>query len=206
MKVLLINGSSHDEGCTYTALSEVAGVLNKNGIKTEIINLGRDSLIDCTACGACNKLKKCVHEDKVNEVAQKAKVADGFIFGSPVYYAHPSGRILSFMDRLFYSDKDKVFNHKPAASIASCRRSGITASLDVINKYFTFAQMPIVSSSYWNGVHGNTPEETKQDLEGLETMRNIGENMTWLLKCIQLGKENNVLPIGNRTIKTSFIR
>lgn len=206
MKVLLINGSSRDNGCTFTALKEITKTLDSNDIESEIINLGKDSIIDCTACGACNNLKKCVHDDMVNEVIEKARTIDAFVFGSPVYYAHPSGRILSFMDRLFYSDKEKVMHHKPAASIASCRRSGITASLDVINKYFTFAQMPIISSTYWNGVHGNKPEEVMEDLEGLETMRNIGENMSWILKCIQLGKDQNITPIAKKTIGTNFIR
>lgn len=206
-KVLLINGSCNPQGCTYTALSEVASVLNQEGIATEIIQLGKDPIRDCIGCGACAKLGKCVFDDDlVNEVHEKALEADGFVFGTPVYYAHPSGRILSFLDRLFYSSKD-AFAFKPGAAVASARRAGSTASLDVLNKYFTIAKMPVVSSNYWNMVHGNTPGEVKQDLEGLQIMRGIGQNMAWMIKCIEAGKAAGITyPQTEQKIKTNFIR
>lgn len=206
-KVLLINGSCHEHGCTYTALCEVAGALEKEGVETEIIQLGNGAIRDCIACGACAKLHKCVFDDDlVNEVKEKAKEADGFVFGTPVYYAHPSGRILSFLDRLFYSGS-RDFAFKPAAAVASARRAGTTASIDVLNKYFTIARMPVVSSSYWNMVHGNKPEEVLQDLEGLQVMRGIGQNMAWLLKCIEAGKAAGIeTPEIEKKIATNFIR
>jgi multimeric flavodoxin WrbA len=208
MKVLLVNGSPRAKGCTYTALMEIAAVLEREGIEWELINAGNKAIRDCTACGSCAKLDKaCIFDDDaVNEIIQKADKADGFIFGTPVYYAHPSGRLLSLMDRLFYAGC-AAFAHKPAAAIASARRAGTTASIDVLNKYFTFAQMPVVSSTYWNMVHGNSPDEVKNDLEGLQTMRNLAMNMAWLLKCIELGKENNIhAPVSERNFRTNFIR
>lgn len=206
-KVLLINGSGNAHGCTFTALSEVAGMLNQEGIETEIIQLGKEPIRDCIGCGACAKLGHCVFEDDlVNEVAEKARHADGFVFGTPVYYAHPSGRILSFLDRLFYS-AGGAFAFKPAAGVASARRAGTTASLDVLNKYFTIARMPVVSSNYWNMVHGNTPEEVKQDLEGLQIMRGIGQNMAWMIKCIEAGKAAGIAcPQTEQKVRTNFIR
>lgn len=206
-KVLLINGSGNEHGCTYTALSEVAATLEKEGITTEIIQLGKDPVRDCIGCGACAKLGKCVFDDDlVNRVHEKALEADGFVFGTPVYYAHPSGRILSFLDRLFYSGGG-AFAFKPGAAVASARRAGTTASLDVLNKYFTIARMPVVSSNYWNMVHGNTPEEVKQDLEGLQIMRGIGQNMAWMIKCIEAGKAAGIsYPQTEKKIKTNFIR
>ena len=190
MKVLLFNGSSREHGCTYTALKEVEKSLNDNGIETEIIFLG--DVKDCMGCGACRKTGKCViSDDKINEYVEKARQADGFVFGSPVYYAHPSGRLLSAMDRMFYSG-GSAFKFKPACAIVSARRSGTTASMDAINKYFSINCMPIVSSNYWNMVHGNKPEETLQDLEGLQIMRILGQNMAWLLKCIELGRKNGI--------------
>lgn len=205
-KVLLLNGSCNEEGCTYTALSEVAAQLEKEGVETEIFQLGKDELRDCIGCGACGKLGKCRFEDKVNDFVEKAREADGFVFGTPVYYAHPSGRILSFLDRAFYSGKS-AFVRKPAAAVASARRAGTTASLDVLNKYFTISEMPVVSSSYWNMVHGNKPEEVKQDLEGLQTMRGIGRNMAWLIRCIEAGKAAGIqYPESEPKVKTSFIR
>lgn len=206
-KVLLINGSGNEHGCTYTALSEVAATLEKEGIATEIIQLGKDPVRDCIGCGACAKLGKCVFDDDlVNQVHEKALEADGFVFGTPVYYAHPSGRILSFLDRLFYSGGG-AFAFKPGAAVASARRAGTTASLDVLNKYFTITRMPVVSSNYWNMVHGNTPEEVKQDLEGLQIMRGIGQNMAWMIKCIEAGKAAGIsYPQTEKKIKTNFIR
>ena len=204
----MINGSPHEKVCTYTALREAADVLEKNGIETEIVYLGKGPIRDCIGCGGCAKLDNaCVFgDDCINEIIKKAETADGFIFGTPVYYAHPSGRILSALDRLFYAG-GSAFAHKPGAAVASARRAGTTASVDVLNKYFTIAQMPVVSSTYWNVVHGNTPEDVKQDLEGLQTMRNIGENMTWLLKCIEAGKEKGIIaPTADKSQKTNFIR
>lgn len=208
MKVLLINGSAKKNGCTFTALSEVAATLEEDGIITEIIHLGTEPIRDCTGCGRCGSLGgTCTYSDDcINEIIEKAKGADGFVFGSPVYYAHPSGRLLSAMDRLFYAG-GAAFAQKPAAAITSARRAGTTASLDAILKHFSFAKMPIVSSSYWNMVHGNTPEDVKKDEEGLQTMRNLGRNMAWMLKCIELGKENGVeVPAMEREFRTSFIR
>lgn len=208
MKVLLLNGSSRPKGCTYTALSEIVSVLEAENIQAEIVNLGNQPIRDCIGCGKCSELHNaCVfNDDMVNELLKKAEEADGFIFGTPVYYAHPSGRILSVLDRLFYAGSS-VFAHKPGAAISSARRGGTTASMDVLNKYFTIAQMPVVSSTYWNMVHGNTPDEVKQDLEGLETMRNIGKNMAWLLKCIDFGKRNGVnIPDTKKSVYTNFVR
>lgn len=208
MKVLLVNGSSRPQGCTYTALNEIAVTLNNENIETEILFLGNEPVRDCVACGACSKLGgKCVYDnDVVNRLIEKAKEADGFIFGSPVYYAHPSGRILSVLDRAFYAGK-AAFIHKPAAVVLSARRGGTTASFDVLNKYLTISQMPVVSSTYWNMVHGSVPEDVKKDEEGLQTMRNIALNMSWLLKCIALGKDNGIdAPVAESSHKTNFIR
>ena len=207
MKVLLINGSSRKE-CTYTALSKVAESLNEEGIETEIINLGGTPVRDCIGCGMCakNGNARCVfNDDIVNTIIEKAEESDGFIFGTPVYYAHPSGRILSVLDRAFYAGK-KAFEFKPGASIISARRGGTVASFDVLNKYFTISQMPIVSSTYWNNVHGNNKEEVVQDLVGIQTMYNLGKNMAWILKCIESGKQNNINKPINKTVKTNFIR
>ena len=207
MKVLLINGSSRRE-CTFTALSKVAESLNEEGIETEIISIGGNPIRDCIACGMCTKNgdSRCVFKDDVvNEIIEKAEKSDGFVFGTPVYYAHPTGRILSVLDRAFYAGK-KAFEFKPGASVISARRGGTVASFDVLNKYFTISQMPIVSSTYWNNVHGNNKEEVKQDLEGMQTMYNLGKNMAWLLKCIESGKNNNINRPVNKTVKTNFIR
>ena len=206
MKVILVNGSPHKEGCTYTALSEVAKALNSNGIETEIFHLGTEPVAGCIACGACSKTGKCIYNDPVNEFVEKAKDADGFIFGSPVYYSGMSGQLCSFMDRAFYSG-GKYMAGKPAAAVVSCRRGGATATFEQINKYFMITNMPVVSSQYWNQVHGNTPDEVKQDLEGLQTMRTLGANMAWLLKCIEAGKKAGIeIPERETPIKTNFIR
>ncbi|AAK81273.1 multimeric flavodoxin WrbA [Clostridium acetobutylicum] len=208
MKVLLINGSPHAKGCTYTALSEVAKALEEENIETEIFQIGTKPVRGCIGCGTCSKTGsgKCVFDDDtLNAGLEKAKTADGFIFGSPVHYAAASGALTSFLDRFFYAGKD--FAYKPGAAIVSCRRGGAAAAFDQLNKYFTIANMPIVSSQYWNMVHGNTPEEVKQDLEGMQTMRTLGKNMAWLLKSIQAGKEAGVkLPEKEQTIRTNFIR
>ena len=205
MKVLLVNGSCHEKGCTYTALAEVAKALNENGVETEIYQLGGKKISGCNGCWACKKIKKCVVEDGVNEFVEKAAEFDGFVFGSPVYYASASGNLVSFMDRVFYSG-GKFLAYKPAAAVVSCRRAGASTTFDVINKYFTINNMPIVGSNYWNEIHGNTAEEAAQDEEGLQTMRVLGTNMAWLLKCLQLGKEAGVEPVKERKIMTNFIR
>lgn len=208
MKVLLINGSSRPNGCTYTALNEVAKTLNSENIETEILFIGNEPVRDCIGCLSCRNLDgKCVFDDDiVNKIIEKAKDADGFVFGSPVYYAHPSGRILSVLDRVFYAG-NSVFAHKPAAAIASARRGGTTATFDVLNKYFTISQMPIVSSTYWNMVHGTCADDVLKDEEGLQTMRNIGVNMAWLLKCIEAGRNNGIkAPAADKSHRTNFIR
>ncbi|MFL0248047.1 flavodoxin family protein [Candidatus Clostridium stratigraminis] len=208
MKVLLINGSPKANGCTYTALCEVAKELEKENIETEIFHVGKNPLRGCMACGGCsrdNSGKCSFNDDTVNIALEKAKAADGFVFGSPVHYAGASGHITSFLDRFFYAGYG--FEYKPGAAVVSCRRGGSTAALDQLNKYFTISNMPIVSSQYWNMVHGNTPDEVKQDLEGMQTMRTLGKNMAWLLKCIQAGKETGVLmPEKETRAVTNFIR
>ena len=206
MKVLLVNGSHHEKGCTYTALAEVAKALNENGVETEIYQLAGKKIEGCKGCWACKKTKKCVIDDgTVNEFVKKAAEFDGFVFGSPVYYASASGSLISFMDRVFYSG-GKFLAYKPAAAVVSCRRAGASTTFDVINKYFTINNMPIVASNYWNEIHGNTAEEAAQDEEGLQTMRVLGNNMGWLLKCIELGKAAGVQPITEKKIWTNFIR
>ena len=205
MKVLLVNGSLREKGCTYTALCEVAKALNANGVETEIYWIGNASVTGCRGCGACRKLGKCAFDDGVNEFVQKASEFDGYVFGSPVYYASASGALVSFMDRAFYSG-GKAMAYKPAAAVASCRRAGASTTLDVLNKYFTINNMQVVGSNYWNEVHGNKPEEVMQDGEGLQTMRILGNNMAWLLKCLQLGKEAGLAPIKEEKIRTNFIR
>lgn len=194
MKVLLLNGSSRKNGCTYLALSEVAKVLNENEIDTEIVQMGGRPVRDCIGCNGCAGKGQCVFGDDIaNEIIAKAKDADGFVFGSPVYYAHPSGQVLSLLDRVFYAGGE-AFIHKPGAVIVTARRAGTTASLDVLNKYLLNAQMPIASSTYWNMVFGPAPELVEQDKEGLQTMRNLARNMAWLLRCIQAGQKQGCLP------------
>lgn len=206
MKVILVNGSPHKNGCTYTALCEIADTLNQENIETEIYWIGNKPISGCIACKSCVKTGKCIINDTVNEFLEKAKDADGFIFGSPVHYAGASGALTSFMDRVFYH-KSSGFAGKPAAAIASCRRGGASATFDQLNKYFTICSMPVVSSQYWNMVHGNTPDEVRKDLEGLQTMRTLGRNMAWLLKCIDAGKKAGIeLPVPEEKIATNFIR
>ena len=205
MKVMLLNGSSHPDGCTALALRQAAKVIEEEGIGTEIIFLGNAPMADCIACGHCRKAGQCVFDDIVNEIARKAKDCDGFIFGSPVYYAHPSARLLTVLDRVFYS-AGKNFACKPGAAVLSARRAGTTASFDVINKYFTINRMPVVSSTYWNNIHGNAAEEAAQDAEGLQTMTNLGKNMAWLIKCIDLARKQGLEPPENPKIATNFIR
>ena len=205
MKVLLINGSPNAKGCTYTALEEVSKTLNQEGIETEIIHVGNKDIRGCIACRKCKTNGKCVFNDIVNEVAPKFNECDGIIIGSPVYYASANGTLISFIDRLFYSmPADKTM--KVGAAVVSCRRGGNTSTFDEINKYFTISGMPVASSQYWNMVHGNSPEEVKQDLEGMQTMRTLGKNMAFLMKSIQLGKEQFELPEKESHIFTNFIR
>lgn len=205
MKVLLINGSPNAKGCTYTALEEVSKTLNQEGIETEIIHVGNKDIRGCIACRKCKTNGKCVFNDIVNEVAPKFNECDGIIIGSPVYYASANGTLISFIDRLFYSmPADKTM--KVGVAVVSCRRGGNTTTFDEINKYFTISGMPVASSQYWNMVHGNSPEEVKQDLEGMQTMRTLGKNMAFLMKSIQLGKEQFGLPEKEPHIFTNFIR
>jgi len=209
MKVLLINGSPHKEGCTYTALKEVASSLEREGIETEIFWIENKPIGGCIGCNTCRKSGSgtCVFDDVVNILSEKCKEADGFIFGSPVHYAAASGNLTACMDRLFYSAPKDVFHLKPAACILSARRSGPTAAFDQLNKYFTISQMPIVSSCYWNMVHGAKPEEVFEDKEGLLTMRTLGRNMAYMLKCIEAGKLAGIpLPEQEAPVRTNFIR
>ncbi len=207
MKVLLLNGSTRKNGCTYTALCEVARVLGEEGIETEMIQMGGMPVRDCIACGKCKGVGKCaIDGDIVNELIEKAKTCDGFVFGSPVYYAHPTGQIQAVLDRVFYAG-GKNFAHKPAAAVVSARRAGTTASFEVLNKYFTINQMPIVSSTYWNMVHGATPADVLKDEEGMQTMRNLAKNMAYLLKCIQAaGSQGIEPPEAEKAFRTNFIR
>lgn len=206
MKVLLINGSPHAKGCTYTALNEAALELNRQGIDTELVHMGNKPVPGCTACGGCAGKGHCVFDDIVNQLIDKAAAADGFLIGSPVYYASPNGSLISLLDRLFYAGKQSLA-YKPAAAVVSARRGGTTSAFEVINKYFTISNMPVVSSQYWNMVHGNNPDQVKQDLEGLQTMRRLADNMAWLLKCIELGRNQGIVPApAEPGITTNFIR
>lgn len=206
MKVILINGSPNEKGCTYTALSEIEKQLHKHDIETELIYLGKNPIPGCIACGICRKTGKCFIDDQVNTIIEKSDSFNAIIFGSPVYYASASGQITSFLDRLFFAGSTK-FRNKPGASIVSCRRAGSTAAFDQLNKYFTISSMPIISSQYWNQVHGNTPQDVMQDHEGLQTMRTLANNMVWLLRCIEAGKNAGVpLPQSETKVATNFIR
>ena len=205
MKVLLINGSPNAKGCTYTALSEVEKALNNEGVETEIVHVGHKDIRGCIGCRLCKQTGKCVFDDIVGEVQAKFAEADGIVVGSPVYYSGPNGTLISFLDRMFYSSTvDKRF--KVGAAVVSCRRGGNTATFDVLNKYFTINQMPIVSSQYWNMVHGNNPDEVRQDIEGLQTMRTLGKNMAFLMKAIALAKDEYGLPEKEAITFTNFIR
>lgn len=205
MKVLMINGSPNETGCTYTALSEAASQLEKNGVETEIIQFGKSSVRGCIGCNSCAETHRCIFDDVVNIALEKMESADGLIVGSPVYYASANGSVISFLDRMFYAGD--CFAYKPGAAVASARRAGTTATLDELNKYFTIANMPVVSSQYWNMVHGMTPEEVRQDLEGLQIMRRLGDNMAWLLRCIEAGRRAGVKPPEPEEKQfTNFIR
>ena len=207
MKVLLLNGSPNAQGCTYTALQEVAKELQKCGIESEIFQIGKKPISGCIACKGCKTAGCCVLPDSiVTEFQSKLRECDGLIAGSPVYFASANGSLISLLDRAFYSNRTG-FENKPAAAVASARRAGTTATIDELNKYFLLAGMPVVSSSYWNVVHGNTPEEVLQDEEGLQTMRNLARNMAWMLKSIDAGKKAGIeAPVRELDHRTNFIR
>ena len=192
MNVLLVNGSPHAKGCTDRALREVGAALAEEGVGSEVFWIGVKPLAGCIACGQCGRLGRCVFNDRVNEFLQVAGGFDGFVFGSPVHYAGAGGAITSFMDRAFYASGPKLFYMKPAAAVVSARRGGNTATWDQLNKYFGIKQMPIVTSQYWNMVHGNTPAEVEQDLEGLQTMRTLARNMAFMLTCLEAGRAAGV--------------
>lgn len=204
MKALLINGSPHAKGCTYTALSELKHTLEAEGIETELIHVGNQDVRGCIACGQCRKLGKCVFDDVVNEVASKLAEADAFVIGAPVYYSSPAGGAISFMDRLFFSTFNVDKTMKVGAAVVTCRRGGNTASFDVLNKYFSISGMPIASSQYWNMVYGGSAEEVLKDAEGLQTMRTLGRNMAFMINSIQLGKQQFGLPEKEPTTFTNF--
>lgn len=210
MKVLLVNGSPHKEGCTYTALCEVSEALNKNGIDTDIFWIGNKPLSGCIACKSCVEKNQCVFQDTVNEFLNIAGNYDGFVFGTPVHWGAAGGAITSFMNRAFYADLcggGNRFLLKPAAAVVSARRAGTTATWDQINKYFALMQMPIISSRYWNIIHGATPEEVKKDLEGMQTMRFLGRNMAYFMKCKKLAQKAGLQPPEQETVTfTNFIR
>lgn len=211
MKVLLINGSPNEKGCTYTALEEIAHTLNMNEIDTEIYYIGKEAIVPCRDCRCCVKLQRCVIDDKVNELLLRISDFDGFVVGSPVHYASASGVISPFLDRLFFAGSrmpgKNPFRHKPGTAVVSCRRAGSTATLDQLNKYFLINQMPIISGRYWNMVHGSTPEQVKKDLEGMQNMRIVAKNLAWHLKCKEAGKKLGIIPPkAEDTIYTNFIR
>ena len=206
MKVLLLNGSPNAHGCTYTALREVAKTLEKHEIEAEIFQIGTKPVAGCIACRTCKSGQPCIFNDGVNELAARLDEFDAIVVGAPVYYSGPSGQSTAFLDRLFYSASAKL-RGKPGAAVVSCRRGGASASYDRLNKYFGINSMPIVTSQYWNQVHGNTPEEVLQDEEGMQTMRTLGENMAWLLKCIEAGKAAGVpAPTQEAYVHTNFLR
>lgn len=207
MKVLLVNGSPHAKGSTFTALSQAAEQLHKAGIETDIMQIGARDIRGCIACCKCAETGYCIfRDDPVNEGIDRLRGADGLIVGSPVYYAGPNATLCAFMDRVFFL-KSAPYAFKPAACVVSCRRGGASASFDRLNKYFTIARMPIVSSQYWNSIHGNNAEEAVQDLEGLQTMRTLGDNMAWMLRCIEAGRKAGINPPApEKWIATNFIR
>lgn len=207
MKVLLINGSPHVQGCTYTALSEVEKTLNEQGVETQIFQIGAKPVWGCIACHKCKGgVGRCIFDDDpANTLIDLIKEADGVIIGSPVYYAGINGTLSALLDRVFYAGS-RTFRYKPAAGIVSCRRGGAGSAFDRLNKYFTISGMPVVSSQYWNAVHGMTPEQVKEDQEGLQMMRTLGLNMAWLLKSIESGKSSVELPKQEKWTPTNFIR
>ena len=207
MKVLLVNGSPHEKGCTNRALIEIQNTLREEGVDSEILWLGKTPLGGCIACGGCRHDGQCIYDDVLNRSREKFRAADGFVFGSPVHYAAASGNLTAFMDRLFYSESKNTFFMKPAAAITSARRAGTTATMDQLNKYFSISQMPIVSSRYWNMVHGSTPEQVEEDQEGLWTMRALARNMAYLLKCKEAAQAAGIaLPMQEKGEYTNFVR
>lgn len=205
MKILLLNGSPHAAGSTYTALHEVEKILQENGIETELIQVGHLAVRSCEACGYCKKNGRCVFDDAVNEVAAKFEAADGLVVGSPVYFASANATLVAFLTRLFYSTHfDKTM--KVGAAVVAARRGGCSATFDELNKFFTISGMPVVSSQYWNNIHGHNAGDAVQDAEGLQTMRTLGRNMAFLVKSIALGKEQFGLPQKEQRISTNFIR
>ena len=206
MKVLLFNGSPRAKGCTYTALCEIEKILHEEGIETELVQVGTQPVAGCIACGKCKDGAPCIFDDQVNALAKRLDEFDGIIVGAPIYYAGPSAQSTAFLDRLFYTSAAKL-KGKPAAAIVSCRRGGASAGFDRLNKYFSINSMPIVTSQYWNQVHGNTPEEVQQDEEGMQTMRTLARNMAWLLRCIEAGKNCGItMPPYEPRLRTNFIR
>lgn len=206
MKILLVNGSPHEKGCTYTALCEVASELEKHNIESEILWLGRAPISSCMACGGCSVKHRCVHDDCVNRAIDIMSQCDGIIVGSPVHYAGPSGQITSFLGRLFYSGS-QVLSGKPAAAVVSCRRGGASSAYESLCKFFQMSNMPVVTSQYWNSVHGSNPDEVKRDLEGLQTMRTLAVNFAWILENIAAGRRQSVAPPHYEPKqRTNFIR
>lgn len=206
MKVLMISGSPHKAGSSRLALDEMKKVFEAEGVETELMEVGAGPISGCTACGACKKTGVCVIDDMVNEAIKRLEAADALVVATPVHYASPAGALLAFLDRMFYAGGSK-FAHKPAAALACARRAGTTASVDVMNKYFTISQMPVVSSTYWNGLYGVCPEAAAQDAEGLQTARNLARNMAWLIKCIEAGRAAGFpAPTAERGNVTNFIR
>lgn len=205
-KVLFLNGSPHEHGCTDTAMREVANTLARNGVDSEFLWIGTKPVAGCIACGTCKRTGRCVFDDAVNRVVEKLDGYDALVVGSPVYYAGPSGQICAFLDRLFYTAGRRMAG-KPGAAVVSCRRGGASAAFDRLNKYFTISNMPVVSSQYWNQVHGYTPDDVRRDEEGLQTMRTLGQNLAWLLRCIESGRQAGIaLPDYEAVTPTNFIR
>ena len=210
MKVLILNGSSHSNGTTMQAVKELQKIFAEENVETEVVQLGGRPIADCLQCEKCRELGKCVIDDGVNEFVQKAREADGFVFATPVYYAHPSGRILAFLDRAFYSSgTDEIydaFQFKPGAAVAVPRRGGASATFDAMNKYFGISQMPIACSTYWNSVHGLTAEDAPKDEEGMQTMRNLARNMVWMMRCFEAGRNAGIpYPAAESDACTNFI-
>lgn len=206
MKVLLINGNPNKEGCTYTALKELESTLNAGGIETEILYLGKKPIAGCIACGVCMRTGFCFRDDIVRDIQKRLDEFDGIVIGSPVYYSAPTGQLVAFLNRLFYATEGRMAG-KIGAAVVSCRRGGASATFEQLNQYFTICNMPIVSSQYWNSVHGFTPSDVQKDKEGLQTMRTLGQNMVWLLKCIESGGKNGVeKPVYEPRVRTHFIR
>lgn len=206
MKVLLVNGSPNEHGCTYTALSEVADTLHKHGIETELVYLGKKPVAGCIACMKCFETGHCFRDDIVKDLQARLDEFDAIILGSPVYYSNPTGQILSFAQRLFFCKEGEMAG-KLGASVVSCRRGGASSTFESLNQFFTICNMPVVSSQYWNSVHGFTPDDVRKDAEGLQTMRTLGENMAWMLRCINEGKKDNIKkPVYEPRLRTHFIQ